>query len=241
MEEMGKKIIKHCGGLPLAVKVLGGLLAAQHTLSEWKKVYEDIGSHLAGRTSFSDGNRNSVHHVLSLSFEELPILLKHCFLYLAHFPEDCPIDVEKLSYCWAAEGILNPKNYESESIRDVADVYIEELVKRNMVMSERDGRTSRFETCQLHDMMREMCLLKAKEENFLNIVGGTSTSNSKSPYKSRRLAVHWPGAKFNVEGEMKNPSLRSQLDDIRFILYQATVDEGIRSLWSQVSRREVAL
>ncbi|VVB00024.1 unnamed protein product [Arabis nemorensis] len=231
MEEMGKKMIKHCGGLPLAVKVLGGLLAAQQKLSEWKKVYENI------RSSFNDGNRNSVHHILSLSFEELPIYLKQCFLYLAHFPEDYPIKVEDLSWYWAAEGILNPKNYESESIRDVAHVYIEDLVKRNMVMSERDGKTSRFETCQLHDMMREVCLLKAKEENFLQIVHGTSTANSKSPCKTRRIAVHWTDETFNVEGEMKNPSLRSLLfikqfwgTRFRFMLYKATIGEDFRSL-----------
>ncbi|CAH2047377.1 unnamed protein product [Thlaspi arvense] len=206
-EELGKKMIKHCGGLPLAVKVLGGLLAAENRLSEWIRVYENIGSHLVGRTSFNDENHNSVHYVLSLSFEELPIFLKHFFLYLANFPEDYPIDVEKLSYCWAAEGIPKPDYYERASIQDVADAYIEELVKRNMVISERDGRTSRFETCRLHDMMREVCLFKANEENFLQIVHGTSTTNSKS----RRLAIHRPDETFNVEMEVRNPRLRSLL------------------------------
>ncbi|CAH8256474.1 unnamed protein product [Arabidopsis lyrata] len=38
MEEMGEQMIKHCGGLPLAVKVLGGLLTAQHTLNEYLKI-----------------------------------------------------------------------------------------------------------------------------------------------------------------------------------------------------------
>ncbi|ESQ29555.1 hypothetical protein EUTSA_v10023945mg, partial [Eutrema salsugineum] len=139
MEEMGKKMIKRCGGLPLAVKVLGGFL---------------------------------VYYVLSLSFEELPSCLKHCFLYLAHFLEDYLVDVEKLSYYWAAEGILNPESYERTSIRDVVDGYIEEL-----------------------------------EENFLQIINGTSTVNSKSSCKSCRLAVHQLDKTFNVEREMNNRKL----------------------------------
>ena len=209
MKEMGKQMIKHCGGLPLALKVLGGLLAAQYTLCEWKKIYENIGSYILGGTSFNE--RNVVYHVLYLSFEELPAYLKHCFLYLAHFPEDYKIDVEDLSYYWAAEGIQRPRYYAGASIREVADGYIEELVKRNMVISKRDVETSRFKTCQLHDMMREVCLLKAEEENFVEIIQGTSTANSKSSCKSRRLVVHKPDETFNVDTEVKNPSLRTLL------------------------------
>ncbi|KAF3499440.1 hypothetical protein F2Q69_00039656 [Brassica cretica] len=209
MKEMGKQMIKHCGGLPLALKVLGGLLAAQYTLCEWKKIYENIGSYILGGTSFNE--RNVVYHVLYLSFEELLAYLKHCFLYLAHFPEDYNIDVEDLSYYWAAEGIQRPRYYAGASIREVADGYIEELVKRNMVISKRDVETSRFKTCQWHDMMREVCLLKAEEENFVEIIQGTSTANSKSSCKSRRLVVHKPDETFNVDTEVKNPSLRTLL------------------------------
>ncbi|CAL9238209.1 unnamed protein product [Arabidopsis halleri] len=190
MEEMAKQMIKHCGGLPLAVKVLGGLLSAQYTLHEWKRLYENIKSHIVGGTSFNDRNISSVYHILSLSFEELPIYLKQCFLYLAHFPEDFQIDVGKLSYYWAAEGIPKLMYYDGATIREVADGYIAELVKRNMVISERDVSTSRFETCQLHDMMREVCLHKAEEENFVQIVDArSSTSISQSPCKSRRLVI----------------------------------------------------
>ncbi|CAH8256471.1 unnamed protein product [Arabidopsis lyrata] len=211
MEEVGKQMVKHCGGLPLAVMVLGGMLAGQYTLREWKRIYENIRSHIVGGTTFNDRNMSSVYHVLYLSFEELPIYLKHCFLYLAHFPEDYVIDVGNLSYYWAGEGIQRPRYYDGATIREVADEYVKELVKRNMVISKRDVGTSRFETCHLHDMMREVCLLKAEEENFLKIVNDTSTTNSKSPCKSRRLAIDWHDETYHPVGEMKNPKLRSLL------------------------------
>ncbi|KAL1205508.1 putative disease resistance protein [Cardamine amara subsp. amara] len=205
-EELAKQMIKHCGGLPLAIKVLGGLLAAQYTLHDWKRLSENIASHIVERTS---SNNSSVYHVLSMSFEELPSYLKHCFLYLAHFPEDHTIYVDNLSYYWAAEGISEPRHYNGETIRDVGDRYIDELVRRNMVISERDSRTLRFKTCHLHDMMREICLFKAKEENFLQIAGiCTQTSTSQSPCTSRKLVFQYP-TKLHVERDISNPKLRS--------------------------------
>ncbi|KAL1197764.1 putative disease resistance protein [Cardamine amara subsp. amara] len=208
MEEMGKHMIKHCGGLPLAVTVLGGLLAAQYTLREWKRVYESIRSHIVGGTSFTDRNISSVYQILYLSFEELPIYLKHCFLYLTHFPEDCEINVKKLSYYLAAEAIPRPKGYDGATVREVAEKYIEELVQRNMVISARDKFTLRFKTCQLHDMMREVCVRKAEEENFVDIFGA---ANSQSPFKSRRIGIHELDESDDPKGMMKNPKLRSLL------------------------------
>ncbi|CAA7047442.1 unnamed protein product [Microthlaspi erraticum] len=210
MEEMGKRMISHCGGLPLAVKVLGGLLTSQSTLREWKRIYENIKAHIIEVTSFSDKN---ISAVLYMSFEELPIYLKQCFLYLSYFPEDDEIDVEKLSYYWAAEGIPRPRYYDGASIRDIANGYIEELVKRNMIISKRDVGSSRFETFHLHDMMREVCLLKAEEDNFVQTSDAstyTAISTSQSQSRSRRLIIRSPDqTKVTMEGY--NPKLRSLL------------------------------
>ncbi|KAG7588247.1 P-loop containing nucleoside triphosphate hydrolase [Arabidopsis suecica] len=210
MEDMAKEMIKHCGGLPLGVKVLGGLLAAQHTSRQWKMISENIKSEIVG-SNVDDSS--SINHVLSLSFEGLPSYLKHCLLYIASFPEDRQIDIERLSYVWAAEGITNPRHYEGAYIRDVADLYIEELVKRNLIISERNTATSRFENCQLHDLMREICLLKAKEESFIKIVSdpvSSSSVHSQASSRSRRLVVYCTDT-FNGESEMKNSKLRSVL------------------------------
>ncbi|XP_019101815.1 PREDICTED: disease resistance protein RPH8A-like [Camelina sativa] len=140
--------------------------------------------------------------------------LIHWFLYLAHFPEDYEIQTDTLFNYWVAEGIVAVHNEET-TIVDVAEDYLEELVKRSMVLvGKRNTVTSRIESCRLHDTVREVCLFKAKEENFIQFFNAqslvTNATNAPSPAvstnRSRRLArftrqvVHIP----NVLKKMKN-------------------------------------
>ncbi|XP_010449855.1 PREDICTED: probable disease resistance RPP8-like protein 2 [Camelina sativa] len=213
LEIMGKEMVTYCGGLPLAVKVLGGLLATKHTVLEWKRVHENIGLHIIGGSGL---NFNSVYRVLSLSYEDLPMGLKHCFLYFAHFPEAYKIDVETLFNYWAAEGVVM---IDRGTIRDNAEGYLEELVRRNMVISERNYLTSRIESCHMHDIMRGVCLSKAEEENFLQIVKVPTSTSTISGQSSRRLAVHSSKA-FEMMGHEKTKKVRS-------LLYFKTKEEAL--------------
>ncbi|XP_018514633.2 probable disease resistance RPP8-like protein 4 [Brassica rapa] len=190
LEAMGKKMVKYCGGLPLAVKVLGGLLANKTMVEEWKRVDDNIQTQIV---RIDDKSQDSVYRVLSMSYEDLPMQLKHCFLYLAHFPEDYEIQVERLYYLWEAEGIITSSG-DGETTRKIGEEYIDELVRRNMVIGVKEDLSCKWEYCQMHDMMREVCLYKAKEENFLQFIevptSSTSTINAHTPTGSRRLAVH---------------------------------------------------
>uniref|UniRef100_M4CM41 Disease resistance protein n=1 Tax=Brassica campestris TaxID=3711 RepID=M4CM41_BRACM len=140
-----------------------------------------------------DKNQDSVYRVLSMSYEDLPMQLKNCFLYLAHFPEDYKIEAEQLYYYWEAEGIIT-SSIDGETTRKIGEDYIEELVRRNMIIGVKDDLSCRWEYCQMHDMMREVCLYKAKEENFLQFIkvptSSTSTISAHTPTRSRRLAVY---------------------------------------------------
>ncbi|CAA0408479.1 unnamed protein product [Arabidopsis thaliana] len=206
MEAMGKEMVTHCGGLPLAVKALGGLLANKHTVPEWKRVSDNIGSQIVGGSWLDDNSLNSVYRILSLSYEDLPTHLKHCFLFLAHFPEDSKISAYDLFNYWAVEGI-----YDGSTIQDSGEYYLEELVRRNLVIADNRYLSLESRYCQMHDMMREVCLSKAKEENFLQIIKdptSTSTINAQSPSRSRRLSNH-SGKAFHLLGHKNNTKVRS--------------------------------
>ena len=46
MEKLGKEMIEYCGGLPLAITVLGGHLATKQTRDEWEDVLTHVKSYL---------------------------------------------------------------------------------------------------------------------------------------------------------------------------------------------------
>lgn len=48
--------------------------------------------------------------------------------------------------------------------------------------------TSRIESCRLHDVVREVCLFKAKEESFMQVFNAQSSVLDAT--STRRVAVH---------------------------------------------------
>ncbi|KAG8378872.1 hypothetical protein BUALT_Bualt07G0029800 [Buddleja alternifolia] len=88
LEEIGKRIAKSCKGLPLAIVVIGGLLAKSNMTQEyWESVAGKVNL-LVSSENDEDGSK-----ILSLSYNHLPIHLKPCFLYMSFFPEDYEIKV----------------------------------------------------------------------------------------------------------------------------------------------------
>ncbi|GMN52866.1 hypothetical protein TIFTF001_021996 [Ficus carica] len=192
-EELGKEMVKKCGGLPLAIVMLGGLLRVKKSPEEWKKVHRNINSHLNNSKS-----EYGVVEILALSYHDLPYNLKPCFLYLGSFPEYWEIPKGKLIRLWIAEGFIpTQKNEIEETIEDVAEQYLEELINRCMVqVDKRDHTGMGVKTCRIHDRMRDFCVSKAIEDNFFAIAeqleGNTTTPSNRhfATVHSRRVAVH---------------------------------------------------
>ncbi|KAK2440167.1 putative disease resistance RPP13 protein [Trifolium repens] len=105
---IGKKIVKKCGGLPLAIKTLGQLLRRKFSEPEWMKILETD----MGRLSDED---NKVNPVLRLSYHNLPSNHKRCFAYCSIFPKGGEFGKGDLIIFWMAEGLLKCcEAYESE-------------------------------------------------------------------------------------------------------------------------------
>ncbi|GMQ10786.1 hypothetical protein CsSME_00053658 [Camellia sinensis var. sinensis] len=199
MEALGRKMLKLCAGLPLAIVVLGGLLARKHTLREWEMVYQNVHSHKWNDDPIQ--HDNGVSNVLALSYHDLPYQLKPCFLYFGHFPEDYKVDAERLYHLWIADGIIvDDDRVGDETIMDVAKRYLGALAQRCMVQVQVNKYTQRINHCRIHDLMLELCLSKAKMNDFLRIIHlqhetdlancfSTTTSTTTAP-KIRKLAIH---------------------------------------------------
>ncbi|KAL0356236.1 UNVERIFIED_CONTAM: putative late blight resistance proteinR1A-10 [Sesamum radiatum] len=160
LETVGKDIVKGCRGLPLAIVVIGGLLAKSNIREEyWRSVAENV-------TSFAnlEDNEHSLK-ILSLSYNDLPIHLKPCFLYMRVFPEDRLIEVSELIKLWVGEGFL--KLDSGKTLEEVANEYLEDLVDRNLILIHKWTCRGKFKVCGFHDLIRDMCLRVFKKEHLV--------------------------------------------------------------------------
>ncbi|KAF8700329.1 hypothetical protein HU200_034261 [Digitaria exilis] len=183
LKEVSDKILKKCGGLPLAIISISSLLSNRPVVKdEWERVTRSIGSAL-------DKNRSleGMNSILSLSYNDLPPNLKTCLLYLSIFPEDYVIEREILVRRWIAEGFI--KEERGQSKQEVAENHFYELINRSMVQPVRIGYDGKAHACQVHDMMLEIIISKSVEENFIAFSGHGQTVARHGLI--RRLSVHY--------------------------------------------------
>ncbi|KAL5583277.1 hypothetical protein UlMin_015719 [Ulmus minor] len=100
LEEIGKEIVKKCGGLPLAIKAIAPLMSSKTTIAEWTAVQESY------HNSLFEGKDDKVMTSLKWSYYELPALLKQCLLCFSVYPEDFEIRAEQIIHWWIAEGLV---------------------------------------------------------------------------------------------------------------------------------------
>ncbi|XP_034689827.1 disease resistance protein RPM1-like [Vitis riparia] len=187
LEKLSLDIVKRCGGLPLAIVAVGGVLSIKEKLiPEWKKFSDNLGSELQ-----SNSHLESINTILSLSYHDLPYYLKSCFLYLAIFPEDYTIRCRPLTRLWIAEGFVKAKK--DVMLEDVAEEFLTELIHRNLVQVSKVYADGKIESCHIHDLIREIILKKAVELSFCCLMTGEASSFDGG---FRHLSVH--NSSYNV-------------------------------------------
>ncbi|MED6217420.1 hypothetical protein PIB30_017480 [Stylosanthes scabra] len=144
LEEIGRKIAKKCGGLPLAAVALSGVLRTKLSKDYWNEVLNSNIWHLT---------KEDVQPALLLSYYFLPALLKQCFAYCAIFPKSSKLQKEKLVQLWMAQGFIYVSQNE-KSIEEVGSEYFDELVARSLILRSADGQ--HFE---MHDLINDLATM----------------------------------------------------------------------------------
>ncbi|XP_057771685.1 putative late blight resistance protein homolog R1A-10 [Salvia miltiorrhiza] len=219
LQGIGKKISSDCGGLPLAINVIGGLLSKVERL---KDVWEDIGNDVRAAIAESD---KQFLNILSLSYNHLPIHLKPCFLFMAAFPEDYQIDPLRLIWMWVAEGFV--KSNGDKSLEEEADDYLKSLVERNLVsISSYDwyGKAKRY---SMHDLLRDLCVRKADDEKFLHVKKSTELTFCN---QLRRVSIH---TSYGMEDDEYASS--SEMSLVRSFLVFVKLDRNVPPMVSTLS------
>ncbi|XP_039163185.1 putative disease resistance RPP13-like protein 1 [Eucalyptus grandis] len=145
LEIIGNKIAEKCRGLPLAAKMLGGLLRNKENPDEWEAILNNkIWDAMMEKN-------DEVLPALKLSYVNLPSYLKRCFVYCAVFPKAYEIDRDELALLWIAEGFLDGQKAK-ENILRLGRNYFDELVSRSF-FQQSSVHTSKF---LMHDLLNDL-------------------------------------------------------------------------------------
>ncbi|CAN6541784.1 unnamed protein product [Malus baccata var. baccata] len=194
-EDLLRKILKHCKGVPLAITVTGKSLRGQATefwrsrLTEWSK-----SSILDSETELLLRLQSSIDDL-----EEKEAVIKECFMDLGSFPEDQRIPAAAFIDMWielykldddflciknllelTTRGLANLVITRKENIEIVDDYYIEHFVSQ-------------------HDMLRQLAIYNAKldpieDRKRLIVVSGHNqpkwlTEQKSQPINARLLSI----------------------------------------------------
>ncbi|KAL8499107.1 hypothetical protein ACS0TY_022178 [Phlomoides rotata] len=184
-EAIGRRIVKKCGGVPLAAKALGGLLRFQRDEKEWIRVEESYMWDLPQE-------ENSILPVLRLSYRHLPFVLKRCFTYCAVFPKDHEFRKTKLIFHWMAHGCITSNG--KQEVEDVGDQIWNELSLRSF-FQEIDTTSEGETTFKMHDLFHD--LAQSIMENKIPGVETESSSSNTSVSNNKIRQVHYN--RFNYE------------------------------------------
>ncbi|XP_057785046.1 late blight resistance protein R1-A-like isoform X2 [Salvia miltiorrhiza] len=218
LEEIGKKIVGKCKGLPLSIAVVGGLLAkSELTPKYWEHIEENISSIV------NSENDEYCLRVLKLSYDHLPAYLKPCFLYMGMFEEDKAIRVPELMRLWVSEGFLKP--IINKSSKTIAKEYLRELVDRNLILVHKLGAVGNIKYCKMHDLLRDLSFQEAEKQRFYYVLGQHCPRGINSQH---RIVIPRSTSAMTVRDAMETMSSRarsficdddtvSQLPDFRFL------------------------
>ncbi|KAF8655773.1 hypothetical protein HU200_060933 [Digitaria exilis] len=199
--DVSKKLLKKCGGVPLAIVTISSLLANKPgSIKVWEDVCDSIGSGLGRNNPGMDDMRK----ILLLSYYDLPSHLKTCLLYLSVFPEDYKISKNRLIWRWVAEGFVQQVQQATGyqiSFLEIGENYFNELLNRSLIQPEDMDCMGIPKACRLHDTVLDLIITLSVEECFIS-----TTLADGMESKVRWLSLHssnttWPS--------MKMPKLRS--------------------------------
>ncbi|KAL6907906.1 hypothetical protein ACP4OV_002076 [Aristida adscensionis] len=183
-------IWKICGGLPLAIVTMAGLVACNpsKTSDDWDRLCKSLFPQPVASLTL-DG----VTRLLDCCYNDLPADLKTCLLYLSIFPKGWKINRNRLTRRWIAEGFVSEKQGLTEE--EVAETYFNQLTRRKMIRPVEHSSNGKVKTFQVHDLVLEYIVSKSSEENFITVVGGHWMMPAPSN-KVRRLSMQISGSKY---------------------------------------------
>ncbi|XP_064998737.1 putative disease resistance protein RGA3 [Musa acuminata AAA Group] len=205
LKDTGMKIVEKCGGLPLAIKTIGGVLCTRGlNRNAWEEV---LRSAAWSRTGLPEG----VHGALYLSYQDLPSHLKQCFLYCALFKEDYVFGKSDIIRLWIAEGFVEAR--EDASLEETGEQYYIELHHRCLLQSLQPLSLDYHNYSKMHDLLRSLSHFLSRDESLCISDVQNEWRSAAATMKLRRLSV-----------------VATETMDIRDIVSWTRQNESVRTL-----------
>jgi disease resistance protein RPS2 len=207
-ERRAKLVCDKCGGLPLAIKVIGRTMAGITDAQEWELAILRL-------PNANSEDHQALHDRLRWSYDALgnyDVNLQLCFLYLAAFTEDQIIDVESdLIPLWIGEGLLE-RNERGHDPFEMGRIHANLLADRCLIeplFKEVDGRVV---SCRMHDMLRGLAIqIAEQEENFYCCAGIDLSALVENEYSGcTRLFLNFNQLS-SLPKSLRAPKIRSLL------------------------------
>ncbi|URD73479.1 NB-ARC domain [Musa troglodytarum] len=218
LKDTGMKIVEKCGGLPLAIKTIAGVLCKRGLdRSAWAEV---LRSAAWSRTGFPEG----VHGALHLSYQDLPAHLKQCFLYCTLFREDNLFKGHEIVRLWIA-GFVEARG--DVSLEETGDQYYRELLDRSLLQSEPNDDLAN--ESKMHDLLRSLGHFLSRDESLFISDVQKEWRSGATPMKLRRLSI----AAMNIRDIV---SLTKRHELVRTLLVERTrgsvedIDDCLKNL-----------
>lgn len=181
LEDISKKIAEKCQGLPLAAKILGGLLQFKRTREQWQSVLD------SEIWDLEEAERDLFPPLL-LSYYDLPLALKQCFSYCAVFPKNKILNKDELIKLWMAQDYL--KRGQCKEMEIVGEEYFDELMMRSLFQDfKRFELDNGSKECKMHDIVHDFTQLLTKAECLTLVNNGFEELRVDSCERARHVTL----------------------------------------------------
>ncbi|XP_038900029.1 putative disease resistance protein RGA3 [Benincasa hispida] len=156
-----KELVKRFGGIPLVVKVLGGIVKFDET-------HEGLQQTLENLMKIQLQDENHVVSTIKLTVDRLPLSsLKQCFAYCSNFPKDFKFRKEALIQMWIAQGFIQPPEGSDEMMEDIGEKYFNVLLSRLLFQDIVKDNRGRIVFCKMHDLIHDVALAISNSQELI--------------------------------------------------------------------------